>query len=160
VVVPPVTVLVAPGFVAVVVGAPAVTVVVSSCPPGAVVVEVTVAVVVCPAPTELEAVTELPVDDMAVVEPEIEVEVLIEAVTVWVVLTVVVALVVEGALLDCWLVRDEESAEIAVVVEVAAVAPLDRRGDEPISPQPATKEVATATNSMAAKATLNLFKAS
>jgi hypothetical protein len=159
VVVPPVTVAVAPEFVTVVVGAAAVTVVVDSCPPGEVVVEVAVAVVVCPPPTELEAVTELSVEDMAVVVPEIEVWVLVEALTVWVVITVVVALGAEDALDDCWVVREVESAEIAVVVEVVA-ALLGWRGNEPIKPQPATKEVATATNSMAAKATLNLFKES
>jgi len=69
--------------------------------------------------TVFEAVAELSVDDPAVVELEIDAQVLV------------------------------------AVIE----ALLDWKAAEAISPQPAKKEVAIATNSRVAKATLNLFKA-
>jgi len=84
-----------------------------------VVVSVVVDAVVTELVTEFETLAELPVDDSAFVELEIDPQVL--------------------------------------VAGIAAEPLLDRK-EEPISPQPARNEVATATNSKVARVTLYLSK--
>ena len=63
----------------------------------------------------------------------------------------------EDLSLGCEAAVDKEGAELAVV-EVAKPALLDWNEEELTSPQPARREVAAATRTSVAKATLNLFK--
>ena len=64
---------------------------------------------------------------------------------------------VEEPSLDCETAVDEESAEL-VVVEIEEAPLPDWNEEELTSPQPARREVAAATRTSVAKATLNLFK--
>jgi hypothetical protein len=82
-----------------------------------------------------ETVAEFPVDDSVVVE---------------------LALGVEELVLECETVVDNEDSEPTLVEVVAEV--LACKTEEPTSPQPARREVAAATSSRLAKATLNPFK--
>lgn len=128
-------------IVVVVVAVPVTVVVEVVCPGRAVVVtEVTLMLVVVDsvvtvAVAVFETVAEFSVDDSVVVE---------------------LALGAEELVLECETAVDNEDSEPAIVEVVAEV--LAWKTEEPTSPQPARREVAAATSSRLAKATLNLFK--
>jgi hypothetical protein len=141
---PDVTVVVVapPTTVVVVVAVPVTVVVVVVCPGRLVVVtEVVVMVVVVDsdvtvAVTVLEAVAEFSVDDSVEVE---------------------LALGAEEPVLESETAVDHEDSDPAIV-EVVVAEGAAWKMEEPTSPQPATREVAAATSSRLANATLNLFK--